>query len=450
MHEVTPASLVGMLENRPAEGIHRVDRGIFTDPGLFELELKYIFEGTWIYLAHESQIPRPNDFLTGHMGRQPVILNRTGEGEIAVWINACAHRGATLVQTKRGNQAFFACPFHGWCYNSAGELVRVRAEKSGGYPEQFDRKKLGLTAVPTTASYRGFIFASLNPDVPPLEEHLGDARSAIDLVCDQSPEGLEVLPGVQVYTYDGNWKLQAENGVDGYHVGTIHHNYVATVTRRAAANRPETVETADVGHLDALPGGYFDLGNGHTLLWNEWPNPEVRPLFAQRERLAAEFGETRARWMTTHLRNLLLYPNVFLMDQISTQIRALRPIAVDRTEVTTVCIAPKGESADARRIRIRQYEDFFNASGMATPDDLAAFNSSQEGFRGRLARWSDLSRGVQHFVQGPNSFAEELGLKPRGCGNKLEDEGIFLAQHARWSELMVAGLERESQHGNGS
>ena len=38
------------------------------------------------------------------------------------------------------------------------------------------------------------------------------------MIVDQSPEGLEVLRGASTYTYDGNWKLQAENGADGYHV----------------------------------------------------------------------------------------------------------------------------------------------------------------------------------------------------------------------------------------
>ena len=66
-------------------------------------------------------------------------------------------------------------------------------------------------------------------------------------------------------------------------------------------------------------------------------------------------------------RNLCLYPNVYLMDQFGSQIRTYRPISVDKTEVTIYCIAPKGESAEARAQRIRQYEDFFNASGMATP-----------------------------------------------------------------------------------
>ena len=450
MDTLTLDSLAGTIENDPQAGVHRVDRRIFTDTDLFELELKYIFEGSWIYLTHESQIPLPNDFVTGHMGRQPVIVNRDSEGRIGAFINACAHRGATVVQTRRGNTPVFTCPFHGWCYSSAGELVRVRAEKDAGYPDQMDHKKLGLTPVPRVSSYRGFVFGSLHPDVPTLEDHLGASRGVIDLLCDQSPDGLEVLPGVQVYTYDGNWKLQAENGVDGYHVGTIHQNYVETVKHRVKAERKDSVGSVNVGKIGELPGGFFDLGNGHTLLWNEWPNPEVRPLYARRKELEEKFGEDRARWMTKYLRNLLLYPNVFLMDQMSTQIRSFRPITVDRTEVTTVCIAPKGESAEARRVRIRQYEDFFNASGMATPDDLAAFNSSQEGFNGSLARWNDVSRGAKHYVRGPNEYATQLGLRPVGCGNKLEDEGIFLAQHERWHDLMSAGLEKESRHGNGS
>ncbi|NNL86769.1 MAG: Rieske 2Fe-2S domain-containing protein [Myxococcales bacterium] len=450
MSAITLQSIEAVLEHRPADGVHRIDRRVFTDPALFELELKYIFESSWVYVAHESQFPEPHDFVTAQLGRQPVIVNRCADGRIGGFVNACAHRGAALVQTARGNQPFFLCPFHGWCYNSAGELVGVNRETGGGYPDQFDHKKLGLTPIAKVESYRGFVFACLRGDVPPLEEHLGEARVLIDLVCDQSPEGLEVLPGVQVYTFDGNWKLQAENGVDGYHVGTIHRNYVETVSHRAAQARAGRVETVDVGGLERLAGGYFDLGHGHTALWNDWSNPEVRPLYEERERLEERFGATRVQWMIDRLRNLLLYPNVFLMDQISTQIRSFRPIAVDRTEVTTVCIAPKGESDKARRTRIRQYEDFFNASGLATPDDLAAFNASQKGFGGEAAPWSDLSRGAKHWAPGGDRYADELGLKPVAHGTKLEDEGIFIAQHTRWVELMSDGHRREASDGNGS
>ena len=108
-------------------------------------------------------------------------------------------------------------------------------------------------------------------------------------------------------------------------------------------------------------------------------------------------------------RNLCLYPNVYLMDQFSTQIRHFRPIAPDKTEVTIYCIAPKGESDAARAHRIRQYEDFFNASGMATPDDLEEFRSCQLTFRATAAPWNDMSRGAEHWLTGPDEVAEGAG-----------------------------------------
>ena len=118
--------------------------------------------------------------------------------------------------------------------------------------------------------------------------------------------------------------------------------------------------------------------------------------------------------MVRRIRNLCLYLNVYLMDQISSQIRQYRPIAVDKTEVTTYCIAPKGESAEARTRRIRQYEDFFNASGMATPDDLEEFRACQMSYRGRAARWNDLSRGARHWLRGPNAAAQTMDVYLNG------------------------------------
>lgn len=134
---------------------------------------------------------------------------------------------------------------------------------------------------------------------------------------------------------------------------------------------------------------------------------------AHRERLQAEFGERRADQMVNETRNLCLYPNVYLMDQFSTQIRVIRPIAVDKTEVTIWCFAPKGESDQARALRIRQYEDFFNVSGMGTPDDLEEFSACQRGYLGENLPWSDLSRGALRWVDGADEHAQHAGFSPR-------------------------------------
>jgi benzoate/toluate 1,2-dioxygenase alpha subunit len=130
------------------------------------------------------------------------------------------------------------------------------------------------------------------------------------------------------------------------------------------------------------------------------------------------------------------------MDQMSTQLRVTRPLAVDKTEVTIYCIAPKNEPKEQRLRRIRQYEDFFNASGMATPDDLEEFRACQQSYLARSMRWNDLSRGATHWIDGADDAALEIGLHPLRSGVKAEDEGLFLVQHKYWSEALrkaVAG-----------
>ena len=102
-----------MLQDDPSSHQYRLDRTAFTDEQLFELEMKHIFEGNWIFLAHESQIPNVNDYLTLHVGRQPVVLTRSKDGRINALMNTCTHRGATLCRHKKGNKSSFTCPFHG-------------------------------------------------------------------------------------------------------------------------------------------------------------------------------------------------------------------------------------------------------------------------------------------------------------------------------------------------
>ena len=349
-HRSARSTLTDAVVDDPERGIYRAKRQIFTDEEIFELEMKHIFEGNWIYLAHESQVPNPGDYFTTYMGRQPVVVTR---------------------------------------------------DKDGSHD---------LTKVARFESYRGFLFGSLNPDVLPLEEHLGEATHVIDMIVDQSPDGLEVLRGASTYHYDGNWKVQAENGADGYHVSSTHWNYAATQARRTAGESTNDTKTMDAGKWSKQRGGFYSFEHGHLLLWTEWADPANRPLYERRDELVEKYGADRADWMIGVSRNLCLYPNVYLMDQFSSQIRHFRPISVDKTEVTIYCIAPKGESRQARTNRIRQYEDFFNASGMATPDDLEEFRSCQLTFRATAAPWNDISRGAEHWLNGPDEVAKSLGM----------------------------------------
>ena len=428
------------LVERPQEGVVRVNRSMFTDPDLFELEMEKIWEGNWIYLAHESQIPNTNDYVTLFMGRTPVVLIRDADGSVNGFVNSCAHRGTTLVREECGNRGDFSCPFHGWVYNTRGEAMVVMNEQGGDYPEQFDKKAFNLTRVARVESYRGFIFGSLNAEVEPLRTHLGHVTTMIDLLVDQSPDGLEVLRGRSSYLFQGNWKIQAENGVDGYHAYATHGNYMATVeNRRKLRGDADAVKAIKVRELleNRDVGGSFDLGHGHCVVFGNIPNPDDRPGFARMDQYKQQFGEVKANWMIGKMRNMLIYPNVFLMDQTSSQIRVFRPLDVDTTEVTIYGIAPVGENDQDRERRIRQYEDFFNASGMATPDDIMEFKQSQIAYKAKNSRWNDMTRGLRSRVlDQPHPKAAELGIDVPGGGMTFEDEGVMAAQHRYWAQVL--------------
>ncbi len=435
------------LEEDHDNGIFRLHRSAFTNEALFELEMKYIFENNWIYLAHESQIPNNNDYYTTYIGRQPVILARNKNGELHCMINACTHRGAQLCRRKKGNKSSYTCPFHGWTFNNSGKLLKVKDPKDAGYPECFNKDGSHDLVQVKFANYKGFLFGSLNDDVQPIEAWLGESTKIIDMIVNQSKDGLEVLRGSSTYTFDGNWKLQAENGADGYHVSAVHWNYAATTGRRKeqAAVKEDNIKAMNAGKWGRQGGGFYAFENGHMLLWTQWENPQDRPNYAYREDYIANYGEGMANWMIERSRNLCLYPNVYLMDQFGSQIRMLRPLSVDKTEVSIWCIAPKNESAESRARRIRQYEDFFNVSGMATPDDLEEFRSCQEGFGGIKLEWNDMCRGATHWINGADAGAEAINLKPIMSGVKTEDEGLYTVQHEYWLDEMKKALAKESE-----
>ncbi|WP_413998598.1 Rieske 2Fe-2S domain-containing protein [Flavobacterium sp. W1B] len=444
MNNLTKEYIDGLVVDDKEAGQYKHNRESFTNPDLFDLEMKAIYENNWVYLAHESQINEQNDYYSTYIGRQPIFISRNKEGVLNALINACSHKGAMLCRHKKGNKATFTCPFHGWTFNNSGKLLKVKDPRDAGYPDQFNSEgELNLKKVARFESYKGFLFGSLNPDVQALEDYLGDTKVIIDQMVDQAENGLEVLKGSSSYVYNGNWKLQIENGADGYHVSSVHWNYVATMGRRNYEK--EGTKAVDANSWSKSVAGVYGFENGHILLWTRKLNPEVSPNFQYKDQLSEKYGEDKADFMINYTRNLAIYPNVFLMDQFSTQIRVVRPISVDQTEVTIYCFAPKGEDPEARATRIRQYEDFFNVTGMGTPDDLEEFRSCQIGYNGIALKYSDMSRGAKHWIYGPDENAIKMGINPKLSGIKSEDEGLFLMQHEYWQSALKKAIAEEEK-----
>src|SRR5215470_2188923 len=187
----------------------RVHRLIYTDPGIFAAEMTHVFGGTWVYLAHESEIPNTNDFITRRLGLRPLIVVRDQNGTIRALYNRCTHRGTTLCRWDKGNTKSFQCPYHGWNFLNTGKLRGV--PWPDGYAGDFKDPKFNIAQVPRVESYRGFIFATLNMDALPLAEHLGPIAPVIDEWLDRNPGGKVVVGEDNRFKYKGNWKLAYDN-----------------------------------------------------------------------------------------------------------------------------------------------------------------------------------------------------------------------------------------------
>jgi phenylpropionate dioxygenase-like ring-hydroxylating dioxygenase large terminal subunit len=198
----------------------------FTDPDVYRAEQERVFGRCWLYVAHESQIPQPGDFVTNYMGEESVIVCRDADGRVRVFVNSCRHRGMRVCRTDAGNTRMFHCPYHGWTYDVQGRLVGVPQYQEAYYGE-LKREEWGLLEVPRVESYRGLIFASFAEGVESLDTYLAEMKWYLDTVLNRTAAGWVVLPGVHKWSLKGNWKLAAEQfGGDNYHVMAGHESMV--------------------------------------------------------------------------------------------------------------------------------------------------------------------------------------------------------------------------------
>lgn len=443
-------ALRDLIDDRPQDGVFRVNRAMFRDPELFALEMKHVFEGGWVFVGLSTQAEKPNDYFTGFVGRVPIIVSRDAEGVLRCFVNACPHKGVRLAQKLCGNAQRHVCPYHSWTFDSAGVNRNIKWKKAGCYGAGFDEESHDLAAVARFAEYRGFLFASLNANVPSLDEFLGEARKLIDIVVDKSPTGVvELVPGRVTFTYGANWKMQLENCADQYHFTSTHPSYIRILDQRAKEQASDVVQATlaatDFWQENArgVTGGSYSFKHGHALNWGVMPVSPAQPDFERADSLAQQFGIVRRNWMF-NMRNLTIFPNLQIAENASSQMRVIRPIGPDLTEMQTWCIAPRGESAKARAFRIRQYEDFFNPTGMATPDDTVCYEEAQYGMADQERKWlQGHARGLDASVEGGNDFSEMIDLKPARsvlADAQLCDESLFASYYRAWATRMAEVL----------
>lgn len=374
-----------------------VDRRVFCDQKVFELERERIFSRTWQYLGHDSEISKPRDFVTRRVAGYPVIFNRDKDGKVHAWLNVCPHRGAVVERRKCGNAAGFKCFYHGWSFHSDGRCATKDVSRS--YADGFFASgNADLVRVPLLEQYRGFWFVNFDAGASSLAENLAGVSDVIDLAMEQGPDGLEVISGSHEYSCRANWKLLVENSFDSYHAPETHSTYFRFLERGLESGLPK----------QKRPSGVLSYGGGHAAIESEapWARPVARwiPRFGEaakvemqeiRDEISARVGEERAERVFNRDRNCVIFPNIVFNDNVGLLIRVFYPKSPGEMDIQSWALGAVGESRSQRERRLTNYLEFLGPGGFATPDDLEALELAQEGYSARrFAPWNDISRGM--------------------------------------------------------
>jgi len=399
------------LDRNEIRGLVRQDyvhRRAYADPEVFALEQERIFGRLWLYVAHESQLRAPGEFVRTRLAAHEVIVTRHQDGNIYVLHNRCPHRGARLCMVDRGRTRLFTCPYHAWVFRPDGTLSSVPHPQS--YPANFDlsNPQNHMQRVKHVQSYRGFVFANLAEDPPPLTEHLGEMREVIDNLIERAPEGeIEIADSSFTLEYHGNWKLHMENANDIFHPSFVHSSSVAPA-RAAPANASILDEDQTREMLLANGFGVKEwegirlngIAGGHTFMTSFYDKGvlanRTEDRVAQRYRaiLAERLGAERAAAVLAMNRfNNIIYPNLLINAQYQ-QMRVTIPLAVDLTHIRVHCFRLKGAPDEMFHRAIRFLTTIGSPASMIFSDDVEMLERCQQGLITQAGPWVNFSRGL--------------------------------------------------------
>ena len=371
-----------------------VDRIIFSDQAIYERELEQIFARAWNFMCHESQIPNKGDYFLSFIGEESVICTRDKTNTLQVFINSCRHRGNAVCRAESGNARSFLCTYHGWTFGLDGKLIGVPGYKDL-YHEDLKREEWGLISAGKVGSYKGFVFATMDPDAPDLEEYLGHTgRMSLDLIAERSEEMI-VIEGVQKNQIGCNWKLAVDNLFDYYHVAISHASaQMSEWSRRVpkadgaerpspqAGNDPQShrVILGDYGH--AIGGPRTSQKMREQMEANaKSDDPDHRLDDSWRDRPGAKEA------LGSVGRDVRGHPNIFPNLWLTQSQLSLRlPKGPNCTEIWWFTVMPKDTPEKERADRMRSANHVFGPAGMLEQDDGENWDQSTRATQGVVAR----------------------------------------------------------------
>jgi len=187
----------------------------YTDPTIFDREREVFDRQMWVCVCRLEDIPTRGAYVVREIAGDSVIVVRTGDDSVRAHQNLCRHRGTRLCAEPAGQFAgAIQCPYHAWTYDYDGRLRG--APHMDGSPG-FNRDEFPLHGA-RAGIWDGFVFVSVAPEGPTLDEHLGGMKPLF------APWQMQELVRAAQIVYDvkANWKLIVQNYNECLHCPTLH------------------------------------------------------------------------------------------------------------------------------------------------------------------------------------------------------------------------------------
>ncbi|UGS35322.1 Rieske 2Fe-2S domain-containing protein [Capillimicrobium parvum] len=427
---------------------------IYSDPEIFEAEKRHVFAKAWMFMAHESEIPEPGDYVVRRIVDDSFIVTRDETGEIRVLFNMCLHRGMQVCRSEAGNTSHFRCPYHAWTYKNSGELTGVpfHGDAYGG-EAGLRRRGVSLLPAPRVAAYDGLIFASLDEDAPDLEDFLGGFRFYVDFYFRQSPQGAEVR-GPQRFRVKANWKIGAENFAgDTYHTPHTH----ASIVEIDLFSAPKAKKRKEGALWFAGSGGgtTYKMSAGdfrENLRGIGYPDEMIDRMTAswpaEHRSMVGDAGFMPSA--ATTLPNLSFVHNWPIVNAEGLvvpfiSIRLWQPVSATETEVYSWFAVDRQAPDWYKGASYKAYLMCFGSSGMFEQDDVENWTSITQMARGQMAERLNLHSRMGLLRDG-RTVTEPIdwpapGRAYTGFGEYNQRELL-----SQWCDLMEGAIAAE---GNG-